>query len=113
MNSESNKKRSCPSCCLTTTTSALSNILGFYALTGCDTKLIKYFHPLTEVVRDDNVDDDWAFVWSLYGIREKVSNVLMISAFHYCICTVLYNIHVQKMEKEIKRGKRKIQKRSG
>ena len=33
--------------------------------------LIKYAHLLTGVVRDDNVDDAWAFVCSLYGIREK------------------------------------------
>ena len=85
MNSESNKMRFCPSCCLTTTASVLSNILGFNALTGCDTKLslsgkgkntcwkifIKYFHLLTEVERGVNVDDDWAFVCLLYGIREK------------------------------------------
>ena len=60
-------------------------ILGFHALTGCNTMLplsgkgkitcskmfIKYAHLLTGVVRDDNVDDAWAFVCSLYGIGEK------------------------------------------
>ena len=54
----------------------LSIILGFHALTGRDSMLplsgkgkntrckmfIKYALLLTEVVRDDNVDDDWAFV---------------------------------------------------
>ena len=41
---------------------------------GTNTRLkmfIKYAHLLTEEVRDDNVDDDWAFVCSLYGIGEK------------------------------------------
>ena len=33
--------------------------------------LIKYAHLLTGVVRDNNVDDAWAFVCSLYGIRER------------------------------------------
>ena len=60
----------------------LSIILGFHALTGCNTLLplsgngkktcwkmfIKYAHLLTGVVRDDNVDDAWAFVCSLYRI---------------------------------------------
>ena len=60
----------------------LSIILGYRALTGCNTLLpfsgngkktcwkmfIKYAHLLTGVVRDDNVDDAWAFVYSLYGI---------------------------------------------
>ena len=32
---------------------------------------IKYAHLLTRVVRDDNVDDAWAFVCSLYRIEEK------------------------------------------
>ena len=50
---------------------ALSIILGFYALTGCNIMLplsrkgkntywkifIKYAHLLTGVIRDDNVDD--------------------------------------------------------
>ena len=63
----------------------LSIILGFHVLTGCNTMLpfsgkgkntcwkmfIKYANLLTGVVRDDNVDDAWAFVCSLYGIREK------------------------------------------
>ena len=65
--------------------SALSIILGFCALTGCNTvlplsgkgkhtywkKFIKYAHLLIGVVRDDGVDDAWAFVCSLYGIGEK------------------------------------------
>ena len=64
---------------------ALSIILGFHALTGCDTMLplpgkskntrekmfIKYAHLLTGVIRDDNVYDIWAFVCSLYGNGEK------------------------------------------
>ena len=32
---------------------------------------IKNVHLLTRVVRDDNVDDAWTFVCSLYGIGEK------------------------------------------
>ena len=32
---------------------------------------IKYAHLLTGVARDDNVDDAWVFVCSLYGIEEK------------------------------------------
>ena len=54
----------------------LSIILGFHALTGCNIMLalsrkgknecwktfIKYAHLLTEVIRDDNVGDAWAFV---------------------------------------------------
>ena len=32
---------------------------------------IKYANLLTGVVTDDNVDDAWTFVCSLYGIREK------------------------------------------
>ena len=32
---------------------------------------IKYAHLLTGVVRDDNVDNAWAFVCSLYPIEEK------------------------------------------
>ena len=32
---------------------------------------IKYAHLLTGVVRDDNNDDAWAFVCSLYRIGEK------------------------------------------
>ena len=62
-------------------------ILGFHALTGCNTilplsgkgkntctcrkMLIKYAHLLTGVVRNDNVDDTWAFACSLCGIGEK------------------------------------------
>ena len=63
----------------------LSIILVFHALTGCNTMLplsgkgkntcwkmfIKYAYLLTGVVRDDNVDDAWAFVCSLYGIGEN------------------------------------------
>ena len=63
----------------------LSIILGFHEQTEWDTMLplsgkdkntcrkmfIKYVHLLTGVVRDDNVDDDWSFVCSLYGIGEK------------------------------------------
>ena len=63
----------------------LSIILGFRAQTGCSTMLplsgkgkntcwkmfIKYAHLLTGVVRNDIVDDVWAFVCSLYGIGEK------------------------------------------
>ena len=63
----------------------LSIILGFHALTGCNTMqplsdkgkntcwkmFLKYAHLLTGVVRDDVVDDAWAFVCSLYGIGEK------------------------------------------
>ena len=30
-----------------------------------------YAHLLTEVARDDNVDDAWAFVCSFYGIGDK------------------------------------------
>ena len=64
---------------------AMSIILGFHALTGCNTmlplsgkgkdtcwkKFIKYANLLTGVVRDDNVDDAWAFVCSLYGFGKK------------------------------------------
>ena len=32
---------------------------------------IKYARHLIGVVRNDNVDDAWAFVCSLYGIGEK------------------------------------------
>ena len=60
----------------------LSIILGFHVLAGCDTTLplsdkdknsqwimfIKYAHLLIGLIRDDNVDDAWAFVCSLYGI---------------------------------------------
>ena len=63
----------------------LSIILGFQALTGCNTILPlsgkgkktclkmfnKYAHLLTYVVRYDNVDDAWTFVCSLHGIGEK------------------------------------------
>ena len=63
----------------------LSIILGFHVQTGRDSMLplsgrgknvcwkmfIKYAHPLTGVVRDDNVDDARVFVCSLYGILEK------------------------------------------
>ena len=63
----------------------LSIMLGFLALTGCETMLpvsgkgnntswkmfIKYAHLLTGVVRDDNVDNRWAFVCSLYGFGGK------------------------------------------
>ena len=31
----------------------------------------KYAHLLTGIVKDDNADDAWAFVYSLYGIGEK------------------------------------------
>ena len=37
----------------------------------CWKMFIKYVNLLTGVVRDDNVDDDWAFVCSVYGIGEK------------------------------------------
>ena len=37
----------------------------------CWKMFIKYTHLLTGVVRDDNVDDAWAFVCSLCGIREN------------------------------------------
>ena len=60
-------------------------ILGFRALTGCDTMLplsgkgkstcwkmfIKHAHLLTVVVRGDNVDDAWASLCSLYEIGEE------------------------------------------
>ena len=60
-------------------------ILGFHALTGCDTMLplsgkgnstcwimfIRYAHLLSGVERDDDVNDAWAFVCSLYGLGEK------------------------------------------
>ena len=36
--------------------------------------VIKYAHLLTRVVRDDNVDDAWAFVYLLYWIEEKVDS---------------------------------------
>ena len=63
----------------------LSIIVGFRALTGCDTMLplsgkgkntclkmfISYAHLLTVVVRYDKIDDAWAFVCSLYEIGEK------------------------------------------
>ena len=63
----------------------MSIILGFHALTGCNTMLplsgkgkytcwkmfIKYAHLLTGVVRGDNVDDAWVFVCLLYGNGEK------------------------------------------
>ena len=39
----------------------------------CWKVFIKYAHLLTGVVRDDNGDDAWAFVCSLYGIGEKDS----------------------------------------
>ena len=75
-----------------------SIILGFHALTGCNTMLalsgkgkntcwkmfIKYVHLLTGVVRDDNVDDAWVFVCSLYGIGEKMSEVLMMPGIVFC-----------------------------
>ena len=62
----------------------LSIMLGFHALTGCQTMqplsstgkntcwkmFIKYAYLLTGVVRNDNVDAR-AFVCSLYGIGEK------------------------------------------
>ena len=64
--------------------SLLSNILGFRALTGCNTMLsfsdkgsntcwkmsVKYVHFLTGVARDGNIDAAWAFVCSLYWIGE-------------------------------------------
>ena len=37
----------------------------------CWKVFIKYAHLLTGVVRDDNVDDAWAFVCSLYEIGEN------------------------------------------
>ena len=37
----------------------------------CWKLIIKYAHVLIGEVRDDNVDDAWAFVCSLYGIGEK------------------------------------------
>ena len=63
----------------------LSIILGFRALTECNTMLplsgkgrntccnmfIKYANLLTGIVRNDNFDDAWAFLCSLYGIGEK------------------------------------------
>ena len=42
---------------------------------ACWKMFIKYVHLLTGVVRDDNVDDAWAFV---YGIGEKISEVLLM-----------------------------------
>ena len=121
--------RSRPSCCLTTTASVLSNILGLYALTGFDTKLsfsdkgkntcweifIKYFHLLTAVVRDDNVDDDWAFVCLLYGIREKgvnsIDDISFSLLYMYCSIVLIY-IHVLKNEKKInKKGKKRYKKK--
>ena len=35
---------------------------------------------LLDLVRDDNIDDDWAFVCSVYGIGEK--DVRVIDAWH-------------------------------
>ena len=85
--SDSNEMRSCPFCCQTATCTLFSssNILGFHVLTGCDTMLplsdksintcwkivIKYANLLSGEVRDDNVDDVWAFVCSLFEIGEK------------------------------------------
>ena len=37
----------------------------------CWIMFIKYAHLLTGVERDDNVNDAWAFVCSLYGLGEK------------------------------------------
>ena len=37
----------------------------------CWKMFIKYAHLLTGVVRDDNVNDAWPFVCSLYGIGKK------------------------------------------
>ena len=37
----------------------------------CWKMFIKYAHLLTGVVWDDNFDDAWAFVCSLYGIGEE------------------------------------------
>ena len=65
--------------------SVLSKISGFRTLTGCNTMLcfsdkgkntfwkmfVKYANLLSGRARDDNVDDAWAFVCSLYGIREN------------------------------------------
>ena len=45
----------------------------------CWKMFIKYAHLLTGVVRDDNVDDAWAFVCSLYGIGEKLFVCLMLN----------------------------------
>ena len=45
----------------------------------CGKMLIKYAHLLTGVVRDDNVDDVWAFVCLLYGIEKMMSELLMMS----------------------------------
>ena len=44
----------------------------------CWKMCIKYDHLLTGVARDDNVDDAWAFVCSLYWIGEKMPKVLMM-----------------------------------
>ena len=35
-------------------------------------------HLLTEVVRDDNIDDAWVFLCSLHRIGERMSEVLMM-----------------------------------
>ena len=37
----------------------------------CWKMFIKYAHLLTGVVKDDNVDGAWVFVYYLYGIAEK------------------------------------------
>ena len=37
----------------------------------CWKMFVKYAHLLTGEARDDDVDDVWAFVCSLYGIGEK------------------------------------------
>ena len=77
---ESNETRSFPFCAEQLPHLVLSIILGFHALTGCNTLLplsgkgkdtcwkmfFKYAHILTGIVRDDNVDDAWAFVCSLW-----------------------------------------------
>ena len=82
---EYNKMRSFPFFAEQLPHLVLSIIVGFHALTGCNTMLplsakgkktcwkmfIKHAHLLTGVVKDDNVDDASAFVCSLYGIGEK------------------------------------------
>ena len=56
----------------------------------CRKMFITYAHLLTGGVRDDNFDDAWKFVCSLYGIGEKVSEVLMVPTigfFVFCIAS--------------------------
>ena len=70
----------------------LSIILGFHALTGCNTMLplsgkgkntcwkmcIKYAHLHTGIVKDDNVDDACFFYVRNMRLEKRMSSVLMM-----------------------------------